>query len=311
MNNQLTTNNLCKTKHLAKISTVVLIAFCMLMLCSCGGLGNTSNTTNTNEVPIEQAFLDSCPIEAIGFFNDDNMQIEFTNKSNKIITGWIGAVVYYDSNDQPIKGTQGNLLWGIKGNDTLAINKSSTWEYAIGVNNLVQARLYIYYVSFNDQTAWGREGISELQITTYGEKFSIQRDISNYFLGDCGLVDSEGESEKSQIVDGLGLILNLKNNSTQSIIAYEAIIIQYDVYGNKLKGTSDTSAYKTIKCSPIGFEPNKADFHTYTYYKSTRYAEVYVYYVLFEDRTSWGYREYINPTQAMEYGKKFVLDRTV
>lgn len=311
MTNQLKTSNPCKAKCLTKIFTVSLIAFSMLLLCSCGILENTTDTPNANDTPIEQSFSENCPIDAIGFFNDENMQIEFTNKSNKTITSWIGAVVYYDSNDKPIKGSQGNLLWGIKGTDTLPTNKSSTWEYAIGVNNLVQARLYIYYVSFSNQTAWGREGISELQVTTYGEQFSIQRDLSNYFVGDCGLVDSEGESEKSQIVGGFGLMLNLKNNSTQSIIAYEAIIIQYDVYGNKLKGTSDTSAYKKIKCSPIGFEPNKADFHTYTYYNSTSYAEVYVYYVLFEDRTSWGYREYINPTQAMKYGTKFVLDRTV
>ena len=309
MNKKPTISKFYKTKYLAKTLVVLLITLSMLLLCSCAIPEN--KTSNTNEVPIEQSFSESCPIEAIGFFNDENMQIEFTNKSNKTITSWIGAIVYYDSNGKPIKGSQGNLLWGITGTDSIATNKSSTWEYAIGVNNFVQARLYIYFISFDNQTAWGREGISELQITTYGEKFSIQRDLSNYFLGDCGLVDSEGESEKSQIVDGLGLMLNLKNNSTQAIIAYEAIVIQYDVYGNKLKGTSDTSAYKTIKCSPIGFEPNKADFHTYTYYKSTRYAEVYVYYVLFEDGTSWGYREYINPTQAMKYGKKFVLERTV
>lgn len=311
MTNQLKNSSFCKVKCLTKIFAVSLIALSMLLLCSCGFIGNSTNTPNKNDVPIEQAFVDKCPIEVVGFFNDDNMQIEFTNISSKTITSWIGGVVYFDSNDKVIKGSQGNLVWGIKGTDTITTNKSSTWEYKIGVNNLAQAQLCIYYVSFDNQTTWGREELSESQIAKYGEKFSIQRDLSNYFLGDCGLVDSVGDSEKSQIVDGLGVMLNLKNNSTQSIIAYEAIIIQYDVYGNKLKGTNDTSAYKTIKCSPIGFEPSKADFHTYTYYKSTRYAEVYVYYVLFEDRTSWGYREYINPTQAMKYGKKFVLDRTV
>ena len=88
MNNQLVTNNLCKTKGLTKIFTVVLIAFSMLLLCSCGIFGNTSDTPNTNEVPLEQAFLDSCPIDAIGSFDDDNMQIEFTNKSAKTITSF-------------------------------------------------------------------------------------------------------------------------------------------------------------------------------------------------------------------------------
>lgn len=143
MNNQLKTRNICKTKYLTKIVVIVLIAISMLSLCSCGILGNTSDTPNTNEVPIEQSFSESCPIEATGYFNDENMQIEFTNKSNKTITNWVGAVVYYDSNDKPIKGGQGNLLWGIKGTDTITTNKSSKWEYAIGVNNLVQARLYI------------------------------------------------------------------------------------------------------------------------------------------------------------------------
>ena len=113
-----------------------------------------------------------------------------------------------------------------------------------------------------------------------------------------------------KVRSGYGLILNLTNASDQPIIAYEAIIVQYDVYGNKLKGSSDTSFYKAIQCAPVDFEPDSSDFRRYSYYESTSYAEVYLYYVLFEDRTSWGYREYMNPVQAMKYGKKFVLERT-
>ena len=306
MNNQFQANKMYKTKCWTKALALILIALSMFLLCSCGIFGNMTDISNTNKVSIGQAFSESCPIEATGFFNDENMQIEFTNKSNKTITSWLVAVAYYDINDKPIKGSKGNTLWGIKGTDTIATNKSSTWEYALGVNSFVQARLYIYFVSFDNQTTWGRDDISELQVTTYGAKFSIQRDLAKYFVGDCGLINAE-----SEIIGGYGLILDLKNNSSQSIIAYEAIVIQYDVYGNELKGPSDSSAYKAIKNSPIGFEPTANDIHVYSYYSSTRYAEVYVYYVLFEDRTSWGYRENINPAQAMKYGKKIVLERTV
>lgn len=297
-----------------KSFAAVILALCMGTLSACGILGSTSDTPSTGESPVEvslkEAFSASCPLQATGFFNDETIQIEFTNKSNETITAWTGAVAFYDKNDKVIKGSQGNILWGIKGTDVLAANRTSTWQYSIIAENPAQVRLYLYYVCFDNQTAWGREDLSEAQAITYGENFSIQRDLSEYYSGDCCMVDSEGYNEKSQIVTGYGLILNLTNASDQPIIAYEAIIVQYDVYGNKLKGSSDTSFYKAIQCAPVDFEPDSSDFRRYSYYESTSYAEVYLYYVLFEDRTSWGYREYMNPVQAMKYGKKFVLERT-
>ena len=302
-------NLLCN--RFAKLIIIITLASIMMsLMCSCDIVNSSNEKPNNNGISLEQNFLNSCPVEANGTFDNDKMEIQFQNKSVKTITGWVGAIVYYDNDGNPIKGQQGNLLWGIRGNDTIAPNESSTWEYAIGVNYLAQARVYIYYVSFGDQTTWGCENLSETEALQYGEKFSIQRDLSQYYRGQCGLIDSEGNSEKSQIVEGYGIVLNLKNNSEQPIIAYEAIIVQYDVYGNPLKSSSDSSVYKTIKCSCVGFNPNTSDYHTYSYYKSTYYAEVYVYYVLFQDRTSWGYREYINATQALKYGAKFTLNKT-
>ena len=296
-------------KHFTKTLSTIILVLIMLVMCSCNSINNDNNTNN--EISIEQDFTKECPIEASGNFDENKITIEYKNNSAKNITSLVGAIVHYDNNDKPIKGSQGNLLWGIKCNDTIAPNKSSTWEYPISVTNLAQAKIYIYYVCFSDQTTWGHDNLSETEALQYGTNFSIQRDLSKYYIGQCGLIDSEGDSEKSQIVSGYALILNLKNNSTKAIIAYEAIIVQYDVYGNTLKGSSDSSVYKTIKCSPVEVNPNESDWHTYSYYKSTYYAEVYVYYVLFEDRTSWGYREYINPIQALKYGQKFVLNRTV
>ncbi len=296
-------------KHFTTTLSTIILVLIVLIMCSCTSI-NTNEKPSSNNISVEQDFTNECPIEANGNFDENKIKIEYKNNSAKNITSLVGAIVHYDNNDKPIKGSQGNLLWGVKCNDIIAPNKSSTWEYPISVTNLAQARIYIYYVCFSDQTTWGHDNLSETEALQYGTFFSIQRDLSKYYIGQCGLVDSEGDSEKSQIVSGYAMVLNLKNNSTQSIIAYEAIVIQYNVYGDKLKGSSDSSVYKTIKCQPTGFEPNKSDFNTYTYYSNTNYAEVYVYYVLFNDRTSWGYRENITPLQALKYGTKFTLYRT-
>lgn len=296
-------------KHFTKTLSTIILVLIVLTMCACTYV-NTTDKPSSNNIPVEQNFSISCPILADGTFDNSKMKIEFKNTSLKNITSWVGAILYYDTNGNTIKGSQGNLLWGIKGDDNIAPSKSSTWEYSLGTSNLAQARVYLYYICFNDNTTWGQENLSETDVIKYGTFFSIQRDLSQYYSGQCGLVDSEGDSEKSQIVSGYAMVLNLKNNSSQSIIAYEAIVIQYNVYGDKLKGSSESSVYKTIKCQPVGFEPNKSDFNTYTYYSKTNYAEVYVYYVLFNDRTSWGYRENITPLQALKYGTKFTLYRT-
>ena len=76
--------------------------------------GYAEHRGSPDEVSLEEAFSASCPLQATGFFNDETIQIEFTNKSNETITAWTGAVAFYNKNDKVIKGSQGNILWGIK-----------------------------------------------------------------------------------------------------------------------------------------------------------------------------------------------------
>lgn len=268
-----------------------------------------SETNKENVVSIEQAFSTECPLHATGTFNDEKAMLTYENNSKKVVTNWGGCFVFYDAKSKIMVGEQGNSVWRFKNEDTLTVDVESTWEYTTNIAKAMNVLVYIYYAKFSDETTWGVEEPTEDQAIRYGKKFTLKKDLSKYYIGDYGLFIDEEGSERSEIMTGIGFVLNLGNNSSQPILAYEGIIVQYNVYGEKLRGENDSSFYKKLTRNTVNLKPGKFDFNLFANYQSTKYAEVYIYYVLYEDRSSWGYRD-VSVEQAMDNGKKFIIHRT-
>lgn len=130
-------------------------------------------------------------------------------------------------------------------------------------------------------------------------------DYDQYFVNDCPI----GLSDNSSGVGTSKLSLNFTNNSDSKIIAYEFIYIVYDVYDKPLIYLGDTDKYSKFAYTPINFVPNSGDYHSYSINSQVYYAEVYVYYALFEDRTTWGCRENISNEKIVEYATMYKVER--
>lgn len=122
------------------------------------------------------------------------------------------------------------------------------------------------------------------------------------YYDDCPIGLSGGVGSSS-------LDLSFKNKSDKKIISYEFIYILYDVYDNPLIYLGDTTKYSKIQITPTNFAPDQTDYHRYTGGSKVYYAEVYVYYALFEDRTSWGCRENISNENIVELGTIYKVER--
>lgn len=116
-------------------------------------------------------------------------------------------------------------------------------------------------------------------------------------------------TEKSVILNNLYMQLMFENNSNKKIIAYEAIFILYNVYGEKLTYNWNTSPYNKIAESPSRFESGSTDLHYYSINSKAYYSQVYIYYVLFDDQTDWGCRINIPVEQVVELGTKYKIER--
>lgn len=141
-----------------------------------------------------------------------------------------------------------------------------------------------------------------------------------------GCVDDKDDTEKfaqyytetcpiefSKNGTGVGsssLDLDFVNRSDKKIIAYEFVYILYDVYDTPLVYYFQKDKYNKLKVTPTyDFSPNKGDFRQYNIDSQVYYAEVYVYYVLFEDKTSWGCREDISNETITKLATKYKIER--
>ena len=123
-------------------------------------------------------------------------------------------------------------------------------------------------------------------------------DLSQYYSDDCPI----NMGEKTVILYDSDLQLIFVNSSDKKIIAYEAIVVLYDVYGEALKYAWNDSVYNKLTESPSGFSPQKEDIQFMSITDKVYTAEIYIYYVLFEDQTSWGYRNDLTIDDVQKYG---------
>lgn len=130
--------------------------------------------------------------------------------------------------------------------------------------------------------------------------------FSQYFIEECPI----SFTEKSVILpNNSDLQLIFLNTSDKKIIAYEAIIILYNVYGEELIYGGHISPYNQIAEAPTNFGPGKTDIKYYSISSKVYYAEVYIYYALFDDQTSWGCRKKISTNNILELVTKYKIER--
>ncbi len=111
-------------------------------------------------------------------------------------------------------------------------------------------------------------------------------------------------------VSGSSINVNFWNVSDKKIIAYEVIFILYNVYDVQLTPMFSDSPYYKQSYTPTNFAPEHNDFKDYnTMHSDLYYAEVYIYYVLFEDKTSWGCRENISNETITKLATKYKVER--
>lgn len=137
------------------------------------------------------------------------------------------------------------------------------------------------------------------------DKDDNAEDYGQYFVDDCPI----GFSEMGTGVGSSSLDLTFKNISGKEIIAYEAMFILYDVYDSPLIYLGDTTKYNKMSVTPTNFNSNGTYFKRYSTNSQVYYAEVYIYYALFEDRTGWGCRENISDEKIVEFSTMYKVER--
>lgn len=103
--------------------------------------------------------------------------------------------------------------------------------------------------------------------------------------------------------------LYFKNDSEKKIIAYEAVCILYNIYGEQLIYSGHISPYNQITETPVNFENGITDRLEYSFSSKVYYAEVYIYFALFDDQTNWGCRTGILTETILELGTKYKIER--
>lgn len=146
-------------------------------------------------------------------------------------------------------------------------------------------------------------GISFTFVGCIDDKDDNAEDYSQYYVDDCPIGLNGGG------VGSSSLDLSFINRSDKKIISYEFIYILYDVYDKPLIYLGDTDKYSKMQITPTNFAPDKTDYRRYSGGSQVYYAEVYVYYALFEDRTSWGCRENISNEKIVECATMYKVER--
>lgn len=123
--------------------------------------------------------------------------------------------------------------------------------------------------------------------TLFDESENENNDLSQYYIENCPMTFDE----KTVIVSESNYLQLIFINSTdKKIIAYEAVFILYNVYGEALKYSWNNSIYNKLAETPSAFYPEHQDIQYVDITDKVYSAEIYIYFTLFEDQTTWGKR---------------------
>ena len=136
-----------------------------------------------------------------------------------------------------------------------------------------------------------------------------KENYSRYFSTLCPISLNENSYIWSLSSDSVAMQLNFQNISEKKIIAYEAVCILYNIYGEMLIYGGHISPYNQISETPENFENGITDRIEYSFSSKVYYAEVYIYFALFDDQTSWGVRTDMETETILELGTKYKIER--
>ncbi len=147
---------------------------------------------------------------------------------------------------------------------------------------------YSRYTSEKKRVTFILQEKNNADTSEHDSNSNLNNNLPEYYIENCPIT----YDEKTVIYPaGSDLQLVLINASDKKIIAYEAIYVLYDVYGEALRWAWSDSIYNKITETPTAFTSGNKDIQFITITDKVYSADIYIYYVLFEDQTSWGQRK--------------------
>ena len=233
------------------------------------------------------------------------LTIKVTNNSNKQQTFYGGCVDLYNSSNVKYEDKTSLNIDYILSED-IGVGITKTFQVVFETPTTTYEEQYIAKIGYSIYTS-DRNRVTFILKTESSSNNNTENDAENfsqYYVDECPI---RLTTNSYIIYEFLGLYF--KNNSDKKIIAYEAVCIFYNVYGNELIPIGHITPYNQISETPINFENGKTDFHEYRGASNVYYAEVYIYYTLFDDQSDWGCRTDISTEKILELGTKYKIER--
>lgn len=227
------------------------------------------------------------------------LTIKITNNSNKTQTFSNSCADLYNSKNAKYETITSIYIDYIISED-IGVGITKTFQVVFETPTTTTKEKYTVKIGYSMFTSDSKRVVFDLRQSDE----QTTENFAQYYVGDCPI----GFSKNATGVGSSSLELNFMNNSENKIIAYEAVFILYNVYGEPLLYTGNTTKYNKLAYTPTNFSAGKNDWHSCTINSQVYYAEVYIYYVLYEDTTSWGYR-LESGNKVTELGTMYKIER--
>lgn len=312
-------------KFIVSICCIVSV-LCISLLSACDLFGNSPSTNpqngkvgdtliNSDNVSICVVSCENTQQLGSGFLADttDNnfivLTIKVTNNSNKQQIFYSGCVDLYNSSNIKYEDkTSFNIDYILS--EDIGVGNSKTFQVVFETPTTIQEE-YFAKIGYSIYTSERNRVIFSLK-TESNSNNNIENDndnFSKYYLNECPISLTEKSYIWTLSPNSLAMQLYFLNNSDNKVLAYEAVCILYNIYGEKLTYAGHISPYNQIAETPANFEYGKTDRLEYTFNSTVYYAEVYIYYVLFDNQTNWGCRTDISTEQILELGTKYKIEK--
>lgn len=300
-----------------------MISFCVLWAALCvsfsfsGCFKDSSNTvgkigdtlTNSDGVDFNLVSCENTQQLGNGTFVDATtnnfvlLTLKVTNNSNESHTFSNSCADLYNSNNSKYETITSLYIDYILSAD-VGVGISKTFQVAFETPTTTTQDKYTVKIGYNRYTSNNKRVVFDLSQINDNSENETTNNLSQYFVDECPI----GLSETSTGVGSSNLELYFQNISDKKIIAYETVFILYNVYSEPLIYLGNTTKYNKLSYTPTNFTTGSGDWHSCSINSQVYYAEVYIYYVLFEDTTSWGYR-LESGNKVTELGTMYKVER--
>lgn len=238
------------------------------------------------------------------------LTIKVTNNSNKQQTFYGGCVDLYNSNNVKYEEKTSLNIDYILSED-IGVGNSKTFQVVFETPTTTVQEEYFAKIGYSIYTSERSRVIFSLKSKSNSNNHIENNDqnFSIYYVDKCPISLTEKSYIWTLSPNSLAMQLYFLNNSHKKVLAYEAVCILYNIYGEKLINSGHISPYNQITETPNNFEYGKTNKLEYTFNSTVYYAEVYIYYILFDDQTNWGCRTDISTEKILELGTKYKIEK--